>query len=93
MPTTATAEDIQQQQADLQAKILSLLGSNAVVPPSKPAPAAAPPVDTTRRPFGGGGGLPGSVSSGFGIGGSGSGIAGGAYNSYQTTQSQYGGYR
>ena len=27
-------EDIQRQQADLQAKILSLLGSNAVVPPS-----------------------------------------------------------
>lgn len=27
-------EDIQRQQADLQAKILSLLGSSAVVPPS-----------------------------------------------------------
>ena len=35
-PTSATAEDIQQQQADLQAKILSLLGSSAVVPPTKP---------------------------------------------------------
>lgn len=31
---TASSDDIQRQQADLQAKILSLLGSNAVVPSS-----------------------------------------------------------
>lgn len=30
----ASSDDIQRQQADLQAKILSLLGSNAVVPSS-----------------------------------------------------------
>ena len=41
---TNTPEDIQRQQADLQAKILSLLGSSAVVPsssntaPAKPGP-------------------------------------------------------
>ena len=39
---TNSPEDIQRQQADLQAKILSLLGSNAVVPSHSSAPAASP---------------------------------------------------
>ena len=44
---TNTPEDIQRQQADLQAKILSLLGSSAVVPsssgpPAKPGPHRPP---------------------------------------------------
>ena len=34
--------NIQRQQADLQAKILSLLGSSAVVPAAKPAPTHSP---------------------------------------------------
>lgn len=38
---TNTPEDIQRQQADLQAKILSLLGSSAVVPSSSPSTSAA----------------------------------------------------
>ena len=37
MAPTASSNDMQQQQADLQAKILSLLGSNAVVPSGGPA--------------------------------------------------------
>lgn len=41
--TTSTAEDIQRQQADLQAKILSLLGSSAVVPSPKSQSAGPPP--------------------------------------------------
>ena len=41
--TTNTPEDIQRQQADLQAKILSLLGSNAVVPSSSPSAPPKPP--------------------------------------------------
>ncbi|XP_019864327.1 PREDICTED: nuclear receptor coactivator 5-like [Amphimedon queenslandica] len=40
-PPAANSNDMQQQQADLQAKILSLLGSNAVVP-SGGAPASKP---------------------------------------------------
>ena len=51
---TNTPEDIQRQQADLQAKILSLLGSSAVVPSSSPSTSAAPPKPIT---------LPGSYSS------------------------------
>ena len=41
--TTSAAEDIQRQQADLQAKILSLLGSSAVVPSPKPQSTGPPP--------------------------------------------------
>lgn len=33
---------MQRQQADLQAKILSLLGSSAVVPANKPTPSPSP---------------------------------------------------
>lgn len=56
---TNTPEDIQRQQADLQAKILSLLGSSAVVPSSSPSTSAAPPKPTP---------LPGSYSSPIGSG-------------------------
>lgn len=38
----SSTEDIQRQQADLQAKILSLLGSNAVVPSSSPSSSQQP---------------------------------------------------
>ena len=54
--------NIQRQQADLQAKILSLLGSSAVVPAAKPAPTHSPSTSgkasypASRYGGGGGGG-------------------------------------
>ena len=54
-----TPEDIQRQQADLQAKILSLLGSNAVVPSSGTAKTAVhggSSYDSGKGHDGGGGG-------------------------------------
>lgn len=42
---------IQQQQADLQAKILSLLGSNAVMPPSAHPPPAPQPSHDYWAPY------------------------------------------
>ena len=55
MAPTASSNDMQQQQADLQAKILSLLGSNAVVPSggppaSKPLGGVASLFDSSRFP-------------------------------------------
>lgn len=90
---TNTPEDIQRQQADLQAKILSLLGSSAVVPSSSPSTSAAPPKPIT---------LPGSYSSPSGSGvsypqhsqpnsGSYSGYAGGGAGSMEGS-SGYGAY-
>lgn len=85
-PQLPAKEDIQRQQADLQAKILSLLGSNAVVPPS---PSQGRGYDNGAgggtlggrgnmgRPFGGGGGggrgSEGGGGRGYGQGGYGSG--------------------
>lgn len=73
-------EDIQRQQADLQAKILSLLGSNAVVPsPSSQGSASS----LSKGPPGGLSGMGGGVVGGGGGGGpSGYPSSGGAYGSY-----------
>lgn len=78
-------DDIQRQQADLQAKILSLLGSNAVVPsPSAQNSAPLP----KGPPSGGGGGPSGYPSSSYGSygpprGGGGEGVASGrGYGGY-----------
>ena len=81
-----TAEAIQRQQADLQAKILSLLGSSAVVPSTSVAksPSSQPTRSTSydsshavSYP------PPGHGYSGYGSGGggpSGSGYSGYSYN-------------
>lgn len=75
-----TAEAIQRQQADLQAKILSLLGSNAVVPSSSSQPSRSSSYDSSHAvsypP-------PGHSYSGYGSGSggaSGSGYSGYSYN-------------
>ena len=51
---TNTPEDIQRQQADLQAKILSLLGSSAVVPSSSSSttPTSASMGSSSSKPVG-----------------------------------------
>ena len=59
-PLPVSSEDIQQQQADLQAKILSLLGSNAVVPTSaKGPPKSAGHYMDERSQYRGGSGMVG----------------------------------
>ena len=91
-----SAEDIQRQQEDLQAKILSLLGSNAVVPsansPPSQQPARSSTYSTTRtvsypQPGASSNSYSssyGSSSDGVGSGGGGGGGGGGygscAYN-------------
>ena len=55
-------DDIQRQQADLQAKILSLLGSNAVVP----SPSAQNSTPIPKGPLSGGSGGPSGYSGSYG---------------------------
>ncbi len=77
-PQLPAKEDIQRQQADLQAKILSLLGSNAVVPPSPNQQSLASQgrgYDQGNVGGGGGGGLGARGSQGGGqFGGRGYGV-------------------
>ncbi len=82
LPQISPKEDIQRQQADLQAKILSLLGSNAVVPSSSnQTPSQGHSYEGTGRGvkyppgrgYGGGGGGGGGAGGGGGGGNDGGG--------------------
>ena len=87
-------EDIQRQQADLQAKILSLLGSNAVVPsPSSQGSASSLPKGPPLSGMGGGaGGGPSGYSSGGAYGSYGAPRGGGGGGEGVATGRGYGGY-
>ena len=91
-------EDIQRQQADLQAKILSLLGSNAVVPSPSSSQGSASSLPKGPHMGGGMGGGPSGYSAGGGYGsysaprGAGGGGGGGEGVTSVRGYGGYGGY-
>jgi hypothetical protein len=99
---TDTPEDIQRQQADLQAKILNLLGSSAVVPSSSPTSASAvsKPVGGSYGSLSGRGagsvGYPqqsGYTGKGYGSYGGGGGAQSDGYGRGGRAYGGYGGYQ